>query len=166
MTEPKLESARAVADLTDGVILAVVDIAASPERVFHAISSAEIASWWGSTETYRVTHWDGDIRPGGWWRSQGISTNGKAFAVGGDVLEVEPPRLLVQTWRYEDKPGDVTTVRYRIDAIPGGSRLTVRHEGFTDRASCDGHAHGWERVLGWLGAFLMGDDGEQKPGNP
>jgi uncharacterized protein YndB with AHSA1/START domain len=74
--------------------------------------------------------------------------------VSGDILEFDPPRLFVHTWRYDHKPGDVTTVRYLIEPIPGGSRLTVRHSGFTDREACEGHAHGWERVLSWLTTFL------------
>jgi uncharacterized protein YndB with AHSA1/START domain len=154
MTEPSLRAARAVADLTDGIILASVEIAASPERIFRAISSDEIASWWGSPETYRVTRWTGDVRVGGWWRSEGVSATGVPFAVGGEFLEVEPPFLLVHTWRYEHKPSDVTTVRFRIEPIPTGSRVTVRHEGFTDRSDCDGHARGWEGVLAWLTAFI------------
>jgi uncharacterized protein YndB with AHSA1/START domain len=154
LTSSPIRSARAVADLSGGLVLASVEIAAPPERVFRAISSAEIADWWGSADTYRVTRWTGEVRPGGWWKSEGVSADGKSFAVSGDVLEVEPPHLLVQTWHYEDKPAEITTVRFRIDSIPGGSRLTVRHEGFVDHDSCDSHGRGWERVLGWLSAFV------------
>ena len=33
----------------------------------------------------------------------------------------------------------------------GGTRVTVRHEGFGDaHAACAEHALGWEKVLGWL----------------
>lgn len=154
MTSSELSSARAVADLTAGTIRASVEIAAAPERVFRAISSEEIADWWGSAETYRVTRWTGEMRAGGWWRSEGVSANGQSFSVSGDVLEFEPPRLLVHTWRYDHKPGDVTTVRYQIEPIPGGSRVTVRHDGFTDGDSCEGHARGWERVLSWLTKYV------------
>jgi uncharacterized protein YndB with AHSA1/START domain len=103
MTAPTFQSARAVADLTEGTILAAVEIAASPDRVFRAISSAEIATWWGSPSTYRVTQWTGDVRPGGWWRSEGVSADGTSFAVTGEILEVDPPRLLVQTWRDDHR---------------------------------------------------------------
>lgn len=133
-----------------------VEIAAPPERVFRAISSEEIATWWGSPETYHVTRWTGDIRPGGWWRSEGVGADGHAFAVGGEILEVDPPSLLVQTWRFEHTPDNVTTIRYHIETIPGGSRLTIRHEGFRDRVDCDNHARGWERVLGWLNRYVGG----------
>lgn len=148
-------AARAVADLSEGVILASVEINAPPERVFAALSSPEVAEWWGSPDTYRVTRWTGDVRPGGTFRSEGVSADGKPFSVSGEYLEVRPPHLLVHTWKYDWGTASPTTVRYRIEAIPTGSRVTVRHEGFKDNAAdCDGHARGWERVLGWLGTHL------------
>jgi uncharacterized protein YndB with AHSA1/START domain len=143
--------ARAIADLSEGVILATVDIAAPPERVFRAVSSEELTSWWGSAETYRTTKWTGDLRVGGAWRTEGISADGKPFAVGGEFLEIDPPRKLVHTWRPDWDGGDATTVTYNLEPIAGGTRVTVRHEGFAGRPqSCAGHADGWERVLGWL----------------
>jgi uncharacterized protein YndB with AHSA1/START domain len=148
--------ARAVADLSAGLILASVEIAATPERVFAAISTAEVAEWWGSAATYRVTRWTADLRSGGSWRCEGVSANGESFTVSGDIVSVEPPRLLVQTWKYGDQTTPATTLRYRIDPIPGGSRVTIRHEGFTDAASCESHAMGWERVLGWLTQWILG----------
>lgn len=49
----------------------------------------------------------------------------------------------------------MTKVTYTLDAIPGGTRLTVRHEGFGRRSeSCTSHANGWERVLVWLIAHV------------
>jgi uncharacterized protein YndB with AHSA1/START domain len=147
-------AARAVADISQGLILASVEIAAPPERVFAAISSAEVAAWWGSADTYRVTRWTGDLRPGGTWRSEGVSADGKPFSVGGEFLEIDPPRLLVQTWK-PDWDDIHTKIRYQVDTIPGGSRVTVRHEGFgSATASCESHAQGWERVLGWLVAHF------------
>ena len=154
MTLPK-GAARAVADLSAGIILASVEIDAPPERVFAALASPEVAEWWGSPETYRVTRWTGDVRPGGAWRSEGVSADGKPFSVSGEFLEVRAPRLLVQTWTYDWGNKATTTIRYQIDAIPTGSRVTVRHEGFgDDAADCEAHAQGWERVLEWLGSHF------------
>ena len=51
--------------------------------------------------------------------------------------------------------GNATTTTYRLEPIEGGTRVTLRHEGFADRAdSCRGHAEGWERVFGWLTKYL------------
>jgi len=38
--------ARAAAELVGGRVIASVDIAASPERTFRALASAEIVDWW------------------------------------------------------------------------------------------------------------------------
>lgn len=145
------KSARAVADLTGGSILASVEIAAPPDRVFRALASAELTEWWGSADTYRTTKWVGELRVGGAWRTEGVSADGTAFSVGGEFLEVDPPRKLVQTWHAAWDGGERTVITYLLDPIDGGTRLTLRHEGFGERKqSCEDHARGWERVLGWL----------------
>jgi uncharacterized protein YndB with AHSA1/START domain len=151
-------AARAVADLSSGVILGSVEIAAPPERVFAAVSSAEVAQWWGAPGVYQVTKWTGDLRPGGAWQSHGVGADGKAFSVSGHFVEIAPPRLLVQTWKHDwEVDAPVTTIRYLIDPIPSGSRVTIRHEGFGDRAaSCEAHATGWEQVMGWLQVHFRG----------
>lgn len=149
---PSSAPARAVADLTQGTIHAVVEIAAPPERVFQALTDPdELVAWWGSPDTYQTTAWEADLRVGGTWRSRGHGHDGKPFSVCGEYLEVDPPRRLAYSWQYDWNPGHVTTVRYQLDPIPGGTRLTVRHEGFAGHMdSCSSHAAGWERVLGWL----------------
>ena len=152
MTTIKQSVARAIADVNAGMLLATIDIAVPPERVFRAITSEELTRWWGSDDTYRTTKWTGDVRIGGAWRTEGISKDGKTFAVHGEFLEVDPPHQLVQTWRYDWDPGaSTTTITWRFLAIDGGTRVIVRHEGFADaQAACANHADGWERVLSWL----------------
>jgi uncharacterized protein YndB with AHSA1/START domain/uncharacterized protein YciI len=146
--------ARAVADTSAGTILATVEIAAPPERVFRALTTDEITKWWGSADSYRTTEYTGDVRPGGRWRSVGVGADGQSFSVEGEFREVDPPHRLVQTWRAAWDGGNETVITYRLEAIDGGTRLTLRHEGFGDRVdSCRGHGEGWERVLGWLAGF-------------
>ena len=40
--------------------------------------------------------------------------------------------------------------------IPGGTRVSVVHRGFTAAESATGHAEGWTRVLGWLAGRFAG----------
>ena len=61
--------ARAVADLVDGRIVASVELAATPERVFQALSSREIVDWWVNPGVFDTREWTGDIRVGGQWRA-------------------------------------------------------------------------------------------------
>jgi uncharacterized protein YndB with AHSA1/START domain len=56
----------------------------------------------------------------------------------------------VQTWE-PDWDVEATKVTYLLAPTPTGTRVTLRHEGFGDRAeSCAAHGAGWELVLGWL----------------
>ena len=128
------EPARAIADVSAGVILATVTIAAPPERVFRAITEpGEIVRWWGSDELYRTTSHTADLRPGGAWRSEGKGSDGTPFAVEGEFTVVEPPHRLSMTWKPAWDGGNVTTVNYLLEPTEGGTRLTLRHEGFGAR---------------------------------
>lgn len=154
-TAVNMRGARAVADVTAGMLLASVEIKASPERVFRALASEEIVKWWGSPDLYRVTEWSGDLRVGGKWRSLGVDRDGKPFEVSGEYVAIDPPKKLIQTWAPKWVDGPVTTVTYRLEPIEGGTRVTVRHEGFGDAAaSCQSHTYGWERVFTWLASWL------------
>jgi uncharacterized protein YndB with AHSA1/START domain len=152
-------AARAVADLSKGVVLAMVEIEVPPERVFRALTTPdELVHWWGSPDTYQLTEATMDLRVGGKWRTLGRGATGP-FSVSGEYLEIDPPRRLVQTWVPDWEGGHSTTIHYQLDPIATGTRVTVRHEGFGERAeSCESHSRGWERVLGWLDAFVAPAD--------
>jgi uncharacterized protein YndB with AHSA1/START domain len=152
---------RAIADVSAGIILATVTIAVPPERVFQALTAADqIPRWWGSDELYRTTKHMADVRPGGAWRSEGRGADGHEFHVQGEYLQVDPPHLLVMTWKAPWDGDNVTTVTYMLEAVETGTRLTMRHEGFGARKdACLDHGSGWERVLGWLGDFLAAEPG-------
>ena len=154
------DKARAVVGLNAGTIFATVEIAASRDRVFQALMSAEVAKWWGAEGLYRVTEWKADLRVGGTWESSGEGADGKEFQVRGKILELDPPRKVVKTWNYDwEGGGEETTLTYQLEAINGGTRLTVQHAGFGDRKkACEDHANGWEGVLGWLTGYLGGDN--------
>lgn len=154
--------ARSVADVTDGVILASVEIAVPPERVFRALTDPnEVTAWWGSADTYRTEEFMADLRVGGRWSARGRSADGRTFAVEGEFLEIDAPHRLVQTWIPDWEPGLKTRLTYRLEPIQGGTRLTLRHEGFGDRhTALQGHTQGWERVLGWVRDYARN---ESKP---
>ncbi len=148
-------AARAIADVQGGAILAAVEIAAAPEKVFRALTASdEVVRWWGSAETYRTTGWSAELRVGGRWRAEGVGADGNPFHVGGEFLAIEPPLRLVQSWEPSWEPGASTRLTYQLEPIDGGTRLTVRHQGFEGRAdSCRAHGAGWELVLGWLDGY-------------
>jgi uncharacterized protein YndB with AHSA1/START domain len=150
-------SARATSDVDAGTVRVEIDIHSSPERVFQALSDpAELASWWGSPETYRTFDWQIDLRPGGAWscRARNVA-GGEISTVNGEYRAVEPPRLLEYTWQASWEPPPATLVRIEIEPTTDGARVVLTHSGFVSAESCRGHAEGWSRVLAWLEKGLV-----------
>lgn len=143
----------ALADFKEGVIYASIDIEAPPEAVWDAVTDpAQLASWWGSPDTYRTMNWQVDLRPGGKWSSDSARVDGTQEGhVHGEYLEVDKPRLLVFTWKASWDDFSETVIRIDLTETKTGTHVKVRHSGFAARPTSGmGHAEGWKRVLGWL----------------
>ena len=153
MNTIKERKARAVADLAEGLIVATVEIAAPPERVFKALASKEICEWWVRPGVFDTREWTGDVRAGGRWRASGIA-RGKPYTLEGEFLEVDPPRKLVHTWQIAGAPGTPSTVSYLLEKLEGGTRLTLRHSGLVAPEVCTNTSIGWETSLERLAEIL------------
>ena len=152
--------ARAVADMAGGLILASVEIAAPPERVFQALTSKEIVDWWVNPGVFDTKEWAGDVRVGGRWRSSGL-VRGEPYALEGEYLEVDPPKKLVHTWQRFGVPGRATTVTYLLEPVPDGTRITLRHTGFPAHGPFAGTSMGWETSFARLSEMLEGEQPEK-----
>ena len=154
MSNVESSRARAVAD-HEGRILASVEIAAPPERVFHALTTKEIVDWWVRPGVFDTKKWSGDVRVGGRWRASGHA-HGQPYVLEGEFLEVDPPRKLVHTWQRAGAPGQRLIVTYLLEALDGGTRITLRHEGFVALEPCTGACIGWETSFEHLAELVSG----------
>jgi uncharacterized protein YndB with AHSA1/START domain len=109
-----------------------VHVKATPEAIWEAITSPE----WTARYGYRGPS-EYDLRPGGAFRSlanEGMKAMGTPdVVVEGQVIELDPPRRLVQTWRMLFEPSmsaePLTRVTWAIEPLAAGvSRLTVTHD--------------------------------------
>jgi uncharacterized protein YndB with AHSA1/START domain len=137
------EKVHVTTDVDAGVVVATVELAASPERVFRALASKEIVDWWVRPGVFDTTEWSGDVRAGGRWRASGTG-NGRPYTLEGEFLAVDAPRRLVHTWQIAGAPAAPTTLTYLVERSERGSRVTLRHEGFTSAAVCTNTGIGWE----------------------
>jgi uncharacterized protein YndB with AHSA1/START domain len=145
-----------------------VYIRTSPEAVWDAITKPE----WTERYGYGGVA-DYDLRPGG----RAIVRPGAAMKaypgvpeiiVDGEIVEADPPRKLVQTWRMLMDPTmeaeGFTRLTHEIESIDGGvTKLTVIHEleGAPTLASmvageseAEGAGGGWAWVLSDLKSVL------------
>ena len=150
-----------------------VFIRATPEAIWDAITKPE----WTEKYGYRGRS-EYDLRPGGAFRSiasEEMRAMGMAeLVVDGEVVEADPPRKLVQTWRFlwseEIAAEGPTRVTFEIEDGTGGtSKLTVTHElenASTTAAYLAGEiadaGGGWSYVISDLKTLL--ETGESLPG--
>ncbi len=149
-------------------------IKAGPEKIWQAIVDPE----WNTRYGYAAPGFY-DLKPGGSYRStpnegmiQYAEQNGFPMPetiVDGEVVEVDPPRLLKQTWRLAMDPRTAaepfTTVTYLIEESktqPGVCKLTVTHE-LTDAPATaamvsgsleEGAGGGWAWILSDLKSLV------------
>jgi uncharacterized protein YndB with AHSA1/START domain len=121
---------------------------ASPERVWAALTGAEALTAW---------YWPASTEPkasstptiGGRFS---ITTPDAAMGFSGEYLELDPPRRIVQSWRWA---GEQTDSRVTIELTPsgGGTDLVVLHDRL-DAETAELYRRGWESCLVRLPAYL------------
>ena len=146
--------------MTTLTIVESVEIEAPPERIFRALTEpGELCSWWRDASASASSSWEIEPKVGGRWRSRWRLKSGEEFVIGGEILAIDAPRLLMYSWRDERFPetGE-TTVRYDIERTPTGSKVTVTHTGFgrVTEGFLD-YADGWRGVLHLLSSMPMGN---------
>lgn len=132
---------------------------APPEAVFRAWTDpARLATWFGP-KTHRAEVKLLEPRPNGAIRIAMTGPEGQRLrSLDGKFRELVPPRRLVISWILEDpNTGQRTaesllTVTFR--AVPKGTELTLRHEGFESVDLRDRHNQGWLSSLERLPAAL------------
>ena len=137
-----------------------VHLKAAPEAVWEAVTSPG----WTARYGYRTPS-EYDLRPGGTFRSlatAGMRAMGMPEVIAeGEVLEADPPRRLVQTWRMLLEPRQAaepfTRITWEIEPLAGAtSRLTMIHE--LDGAPIHASLVSGERVEGGGGwPYILSD---------
>ncbi len=132
--------------MTESTITITRTVSASADRVFRAWTDvAELAAWWWPQ--LAGTTYDVDARPGGRFR---IASPAIGATVSGVYTEVDRPRRLAFTWRWEDEGEadaaveDTVVVTFEPDRE--GTRVTVAHTS-TAHVPEGGAEQGWNDVL-------------------
>jgi uncharacterized protein YndB with AHSA1/START domain len=144
-----------------------VYIKATPEAIWEAITSPAWTNRYGYGGFARF-----DLRPGGSFSVEAseefLAAGAPAVVVDGEVIESDPPRRLVQTWRMLMDPAmaeeGFTRLTYEIEAVPhSATKVTIVHE--LDQApgvaamvagtsESSGAGGGWAWVLSDLKSLL------------
>ncbi|MDI9935333.1 MULTISPECIES: SRPBCC family protein [Rhodococcus] len=152
----------------DAFQIYAVYIKATPEAIWDAITKPEWSQQYGYGGLV-----DYDLRAGGAFRSRADDAMKEYpgvpdVIVDGEVIESDPPKKLVQTWRMlmdADNVEGFTTLTYEIvpSSRPGVAKLTVTHdltnapglaEMVAGRRESEGAGGGWNEVLSGMKTLL------------
>ncbi|MGK5554896.1 SRPBCC domain-containing protein [Actinomadura kijaniata] len=108
---------------TDIVMTRTFD--APPALVFDAWTRPELLRRWLGARGWHLTRCEVDLREGGRWRFEWAGPDGASMANGGVYREVDRPRRLVCTERFDDQsyPGE-TLVTHDFADLGGTTLLT------------------------------------------
>jgi uncharacterized protein YndB with AHSA1/START domain len=124
-------------------------IRTTPERLWEAITDPEIRSKYSFGARFTS-----DWTPGA---SIEMSTPDRRLLGGGEVLEADPPRRLVQTmtalWSDEVRSEGASRVTWEIEQIEDSCRLTVTHDQLREGANAQLYG-GWPMILSGLKTWL------------
>jgi len=106
-------------------------VKATPQAIWDAITKPE----WSAKYGYRGPA-EYELRPGGAYRAHAtpamVSMGMPNVLIDGEVIEADPPRKLVQTYRFlfndATKAEGFTRLTWEIEDVGGFSRLTLTHE--------------------------------------
>jgi len=126
-------------------------IRTTPERLWEAITDPEIRSKYQFGAVVRT-----DLRPGGAIEMRTPGEPGDLLG-DGEVVEIDPPRRLVQTlralWGEDVKAEGFTRVTWEIEQVEDSCRLVVTHDQLREGAN-DQLYGGWPMILSGLKTWL------------
>ncbi len=131
-------------------------LAAPRHDVFRAWTDPdELKRWWGPG-AFTTPYAEIDLRPGGQYLLVMQPPSGEALRLAGTFRVVEPPELLVYTWRWESGVPDPTESLVTVEFIDLGGRteLILTHAGFPPEGDSTPYLEGWESGLDKLGALF------------
>jgi uncharacterized protein YndB with AHSA1/START domain len=140
-----------------GLVLRLTRVlAAPPQRIFRALSDpAELMAWWGP-QGFTIPAIELDLRVGGRYRFTMQPPDGQPFHLSGEFLEIDPPRRLSYTFRWEEPdPDDRTTVAtLSLQESGAATDVSLTQGEFATDALLALHRNGWNDSLDKLRDFI------------
>ena len=136
-------------------------IKTTPERLWEALTSSEMRAKY----TFGVGV-ETDWKAGSRW--QGVTPKAPGPISHGEVLEVDPPHRLVQSfqalWSEEVERAGTSRVTYEIEPVADSCRLTVIHDQLPEDVNDEIYG-GWPMILSGLKTLLETGETLTTPGS-
>ena len=134
----------------DGLVLALTWALNAPiGQVFRALTQpATLAKWWGPAG-FTTPEIELDLRVDGAYRFGMQPPDGDLFHLAGEFLEIDPPRRLSYTFRWEEPDPDdrETVVTLSLEDLGDATEVSLSQGVFATEARLELHRNGWTESL-------------------
>ena len=140
-----------------GRVLEITRIFPAPRHlVFEAWTQKEHLSQWCAPKGFTIPFSEGDLQPGGKWRSCMCMPDGTECWLSGVYREIIQDELVEFThaWEENGKRGHETIVTVRLSDHGNKTKMILRQSLFESVASRDGHEGGWSQCFDRLSIYL------------
>jgi uncharacterized protein YndB with AHSA1/START domain/DNA-binding transcriptional ArsR family regulator len=152
--------AEGTAPVAGGTAVFEVYIKTTPEKLWEAITDPELRSKY-SFGVQTQSEWT----PGSEYKA---SVPGVVDIAAGENVEVDPPRLLVQTfnalWSDDVKAAGTSRITWEIHPVGDSCQLTVIHDQLPEGANPELYG-GWPMILSGLKTLLESGESLTTPGS-
>jgi uncharacterized protein YndB with AHSA1/START domain len=147
------DSGTATASDVELVITRVFD--APRELVWKAWTDPEQMKKWSAPKGFTIPISEGELRPGGAWRSMMVSPDGMELKLGGVYREIVEPERLVFTHAWTS-PTQSRETLCTVTLVERGNKteMTFRQTGFASTDARDSHNDGWSQCFDRLEDLL------------
>ena len=118
-------------------------------RVYDAWTRADLLVQWYCPNPKLELKVQADVRAGGSY----VVEMGP-HVVRGTYLEVDPPRRLVFSWKWDGTDDEPTRVEVELTEVADGTRMLLSHTGFATAEDAANHRMGWDPEIERLAAVL------------
>jgi uncharacterized protein YndB with AHSA1/START domain len=143
--------------VTGAIATARTDIAATPERIWAALTRPEVISDWMSGTRVQTT-WE--VGAPITWTGE---YDGHAYQDTGEVLAVEEPQMLSMTHYSplmgdDDVPENYHTLVYTLTPTDSGTRLELSQDGCKNDEQAQLFSQNWQGMLDSLRTHVEAQD--------
>jgi uncharacterized protein YndB with AHSA1/START domain len=131
-------------------------LAAKPEKVYRAFTTADAMARWLPPNGFTCTVHQMDAKVGGTYRMSFANfSTGKSHAFGGKYLELVPGALIRYSDRFEDPnlPGEMTTT-VTLKPVSVGTEIVIVQEGVPAAIPPEACYLGWQQSLNHLATLV------------
>ncbi|MGW5194743.1 SRPBCC family protein [Kribbella sp. NPDC004138] len=118
-------------------------------KVYDAWTRPDLLARWYCPNPKLELKVDADVRAGGSY----VVEMGP-HVVRGTYLEVDPPRRLVFSWKWDGTDDEPTRVEVELAEVADGTRMVLSHTGFATAEDAANHRMGWDPEIERLAAVL------------